>query len=135
MLQDKQGYIWFGTVYGLNRYDGYTFKVFENIPGDSSSIANNDIISLYQDKSGIIWIGTSTILSSYNPGTETFNNYFLPTLQGEIHDFEEDESGMLWIATGYGLFSLDKQRTHEMYHATTDSAGDNIQSILKSNKQ
>ncbi|MEP6513578.1 MAG: two-component regulator propeller domain-containing protein, partial [Parafilimonas sp.] len=60
ILQDRQGYIWFGTNYGLNLYDGYAFKVFENIPGDSSSIACNNIISLYQDKDDLIWIGTST---------------------------------------------------------------------------
>src|SRR6478672_6617796 len=52
ILQDKQGYIWFGTINGLNRYDGYTFKVFKNIPEDSSTIATNDIICLYQDKEG-----------------------------------------------------------------------------------
>src|SRR6266496_1373353 len=131
ILQDKQGYMWFGTVHGLNRYDGYTFKVFENIPGDSLSIANDNIISLYQDKNDLIWIGTFTVLSCYNPGTETFLNYNLPALHGEIHDFKEDENGMLWIATGFGLFSFDKKTQHETYHATGDSGRDNIHSILK----
>ena len=55
---DKRGYIWFGTVYGLNRHDGYNFKVFENIPEDSSTIGTNDIICLYQDREGLIWVGT-----------------------------------------------------------------------------
>ncbi len=131
ILQDKQGYMWFGTVHGLNRYDGYTFKVFENIPGDSLSIANDNIISLYQDKNDLIWIGTFTVLSCYNPGTETFRNYNLPALHGEIHDFKEDENGMLWIATGFGLFSFDKKTQHETYHATGDSGRGNIHSILK----
>ncbi len=132
ILQDRQGYIWFGTVYGLNRYDGYAFKVFENIPGDSSSIANNNIISLYQDKDDIIWIGASTsTLSSYNPRTESFRNYALPMLGGYIHDVKEDEQGLLWLATGSGLFSLDKRNNSITHHATTNSAYDNIHSILK----
>src|SRR6476661_5368789 len=91
ILQDKQGYIWFGTFNGLNRYDGYTFKVFKNIPEDSSTIANNDIICLCQDKEGLIWVGTATSsFSSYNPRTETFKNYSVPS-KGWVHDFKEDE--------------------------------------------
>jgi len=138
ILQDKQGYIWFGTVYGLNRYDGYTFKVFENIAGDSSTISNNDIICLFQDSDDIIWVGTSTSsFSSYDPRTETFKNYSLPPLNKNIndftaiHDFKEDENGLLWLATGYGLFSFDKNRDHFTYYSTDDLARENIHGILK----
>lgn len=80
ILQDKQGYMWFGTIYGLNRYDGYNFRKFENIPGDTLTPGNNNVVSLYQDSDEIIWIGTSTMLSSYNPAKETFHNYHLPAL-------------------------------------------------------
>jgi len=131
ILQDKQGYLWFGTVYGLNRYDGYSFKVFENVPGDSSTPGNNDVMSLYQDKNGIIWIGTSTILSSYNPQTEHFINYNLPALQGWIHAFAEDDDGTLWIASGNGLFSLNSA-TKKLEFSKTDNAGkENIEGVLK----
>lgn len=131
ILQDQQGYLWFGTVYGLNRYDGYTFKVFENVPGDPSTLADNDIISLYQDHKGIIWIGTSTILSSYDPQTEKFSNYNLPELHGWIHDFYEDDNDTLWLATGAGLFSFNRANK-KIFYIKTDSAGkENIQSILK----
>ncbi len=99
ILQDKHGYLWFGSIYGLNRYDGYNFKVYQNIPGDTTSIANNNIISLYQDKDELIWIGTSTILSCYNPRSETFINCKLSGLPGWIHDFEEDKTGLLWLAS------------------------------------
>ena len=76
ILEDKQGFIWFGTVSGLNRYDGYTFKIFENIPGDSSALPGNDIVSLYQDHESLIWIGTSiSSFSSYNPHTGKLKNY------------------------------------------------------------
>jgi ligand-binding sensor domain-containing protein/signal transduction histidine kinase len=136
ILQDQQGYIWFGTIKGLNRFDGYTFKVFETIPGDSTTIANNDIVSLFQDSNGLIWVGTSTeSFSCYDPHREIFKNYSLPRKKEYIHDFKEDENGLLWLATGNGLFSFDKKNNHLTQHITDDSGKENIQSILKdSNK-
>jgi ligand-binding sensor domain-containing protein len=130
ILQDAQGYLWFGTVYGLNRYDGYTFKVFENVPGDPSTLADNDIIGLYQDHKGIIWIGTSTVLSSYDPRTEKFSNYNLPALHGWIHDFAEDND-TLWLATGTGLFAFNRANKKISYIKTDGDGKENIQSILK----
>ena len=134
ILRDKQAYLWFGTIYGLNRYDGYSFKVFENIPGDSSSIGNNNIISLYQDKTGIIWAGTSTIIAAYNPQTEKFTNYNLPAAQGWVHGFSEDEDGVLWIATGDGLFSFDHNREKIIYHKTDALGKENTEGILRDKK-
>ena len=58
ILQDSRGFLWICTINGLNRYDGYQFKIFRNIPGDSTSLSNNKILSICEDKSGNIWIGT-----------------------------------------------------------------------------
>lgn len=131
ILQDKQGYMWFGTIYGLSRYDGYSFKVFENVPGDSTTLANNDVVSLYQDSKGIIWVGTSTILSGYNPQTEKFINYNALPLQGFIHDFAEDDNGILWIATENGLYAFDRVKKSAVFQKTDDNGRENIQGILK----
>ena len=132
ILQDRQGYMWFGTADGLNRYDGYTFRMFKNIPGDSSTIAINDIVCLFEDSEGFIWIGTSTSsFSRYDPRTETFKNYSLPAQKAYTHDFEEDEHKILWLATGNGLFSFDKKTNNLTYHITDDSGRENIHSILK----
>ena len=57
VFQDKQGYIWLATDNGLDRYDGYSFKVFTHDPGDPNSIAGNTVKALYQDPQGNIWIG------------------------------------------------------------------------------
>ena len=56
ILQDDQGFIWFGTQYGLNRYDGYKFKVFKHDPGLPDSLSGVYIHALFKDRSGKIWI-------------------------------------------------------------------------------
>src|SRR5688572_26245554 len=58
IAQDKKGFLWFGTQDGLNRYDGYSFKIFKTNDNDSLSISDNFITSLASDTSGNIWIGT-----------------------------------------------------------------------------
>ena len=57
ILQDKRGFMWFATASGLNKYDGYTFKVYLNNPQDSLSISDNGISALYEDRDGYIWVG------------------------------------------------------------------------------
>ena len=131
MLQDKQGYMWFGTAYGLNRYDGYGFKVFRNIPGDSTTIARNMIFSLYEDKEGLIWVGGASALCSYNLRTETFRKYTIPAQTGIIQDIKKDEKGLLWLATGTGLFSFDTKSHQQIRYATTDAAPDYIINIFR----
>lgn len=131
ILQDNQGYIWFGTVYGLNRYDGYTFHAYENVPGDTTSLANNNIVSLFQDSKNIIWIGSSTGLSSFNPVKNKFTNYNFPLLQGYVYDFFEDEHNTIWIAGSNGLFSLNQNRKQLNRHATDNNGRENIQGIVR----
>jgi len=76
ILQDSQGFLWVGTQGGLNRYDGYEFKVFHHDPEDSNSISSDYILSLHEDKSGTIWIGTyDGGLNKYDPLTEKFHAF------------------------------------------------------------
>ncbi len=58
MLQDKEGFIWVATKNGLNRYDGYNFKVFKNDPYNGHSLSSNTVVKLYEDSKGRIWVGT-----------------------------------------------------------------------------
>ncbi len=58
MLQDQEGFIWVATKNGLNRYDGYSFKVFSNDPYNSHSLSRNTIVKLFEDSKGRIWAGT-----------------------------------------------------------------------------
>src|SRR5688572_29291747 len=59
ILQDKKGFMWFGTRDGLNRFDGYTFKIFRKDPTNPKSIGNDHISCILQDENEMIWVGTS----------------------------------------------------------------------------
>ena len=59
LLQDREGFIWFGTNSGgINRYDGYNFKIYGNVTGRTASLSYSWINIMYKDKNGILWIGT-----------------------------------------------------------------------------
>ena len=110
IIQDQQGFMWFGTRDGLSRYDGYTFRNFRQNPKDKNSIGNNFIRCLYQEKDGIIWIGTDTGIYLYHPNTEFFSHFDLKTaegigIEGEVNDIKSDKDGNLWFAaTWQGVF-------------------------------
>ena len=113
MLQDRKGFMWFGTQDGLNRYDGYNFTVFRRDPQDTNSIADNYITALYEDRQGKLWIGTDNGgLSQFNRATETFtgHQYGSQSLRSSGHHritaICEDRAGALWIGTVDGLVRL-----------------------------
>src|SRR4051812_7941501 len=58
IIEDPQGFLWFATQDGLNKYNGYEFKVYQNDPSDATTISNNNIFSLIRDKEGYLWLGT-----------------------------------------------------------------------------
>lgn len=74
--QDNDGFLWMGTISGLNRFDGYNFKIFKHDPADSTSSPNNNIRSIVKDQLGRLWIGTSEGMSIFNPNNEEFTNHF-----------------------------------------------------------
>ncbi len=72
IYQDHDGFMWFGTYDGLNRYDGYGFKVYRNIIGDTSSLCHSHINSIAGDASDYLWIGTSKGISVFDPLSRRF---------------------------------------------------------------
>ncbi|WDF53985.1 ligand-binding sensor domain-containing protein [Mucilaginibacter sp. KACC 22063] len=107
-LQDKYGFMWFGTKDGLNRFDGYTFKVFRNTQGKADTIGSNIIYCLYQDHNGKLWIGTDRGIYQYNALTESFT-YFKPGTDNEIRDITEDHKGNLWFIAGTVLYKYSSK--------------------------
>src|SRR5882724_9108473 len=70
--QDKYGYIWIGTLSGLSRYNGYTVSVFQNIPGDSTSLPYGGAWSILGDLTGNLWIGSNRGLYKFDYATSRF---------------------------------------------------------------
>ena len=103
IVEDDQGFMWFGTQYGLNRYDGYSFKTFVNDPQNPNSLSGTVISALFKDRHGQLWIGCSEFLNRFDLVTETFRRYPVPL----VNHISEDSRGWLWLSTGEGLFSLD----------------------------
>lgn len=77
-VQDDQGFVWFGTPYGLNRFDGYNFKVFAHDPRDPKSISGSLITALFKDRTGALWVGCNHFLNKFDSETETFTRYPVP---------------------------------------------------------
>ncbi|KAA0992203.1 hybrid sensor histidine kinase/response regulator transcription factor [Dyadobacter aurulentus] len=69
-LKDSQGFVWIGTANGLNRFDGYSFRVFKHIPGDSATISDRRVNAIFEDPQGFIWINTQIGFDIYDPVTE-----------------------------------------------------------------
>ncbi len=110
ICQDKYGFIWLGTNEGLNRYDGFTFKVYKNNPDNSTTLSNNFIRALLKDSKGKLWIGTYDGLCYYN---EEYDNFTQIPFEGNKFDNEdyvwhlcEDSFGTLWISTTNGLYQV-----------------------------
>ena len=109
IVQDDQGFMWFGTQYGLDRYDGYEFKVFTHDPARENSLSCVYIHSLFKDRSGTLWVGCDQFLDRFDSVHETFTHYRIDA--GEVGNYvseiSQDRTGMLWLATGSGLFRLN----------------------------
>ncbi|MES2848493.1 MAG: ATP-binding protein [Bacteroidota bacterium] len=106
MLQDKEGFIWVATKNGLNRYDGYSFKVFTNDPYNPHSLSSNTIMKLFEDSKGRIWVGTeNTGINVYDKTTGQFyriayNPSNSTSLSGnQIRGINEMPGGKILIAT------------------------------------
>ncbi len=114
IYQDEQGYMWFGTHEGLNKYDGYQFKVYNPNPNNVGSINSNLIFDIEGDEKGNLWIATTgSGLNYFDRTTETFKAYMHDGKDGNslinnhISKIHIDSKQRLWIATNKGINMLD----------------------------
>lgn len=126
ILQDSKGFMWFGTINGLNRYDGYNFKAYQHDPADSNSISANVAHSIIEDRAGILWIATSNGLNRFDPESEQFTGYLLDG----IRTVYEDKSGVLWIGTSNDEL-LNFERETEKFRLISHDSGDTTRLCIK----
>jgi len=127
LVQDRTGFIWFGTNNGLDRFDGNTIVSYRNDPANPHSLSGNFIHSLYEDRSGTLWVGTASGLSARDSRTERFTQYrHDPANPGSLSDnnvyaIYEDRSNILWLGTGSGLNRFDRATGQfAVYHHDPD---------------
>lgn len=106
LFQDSEGYMWFGTYDGLNRYDGYNFKVFRSKFNDEKALAFNTIYDIEGDSKQNIWVGGSKGVSVLNKTTATFHsvefidgNNTSRVLKDIIHQIKQLSNGTILIAS------------------------------------
>jgi signal transduction histidine kinase/ligand-binding sensor domain-containing protein/CheY-like chemotaxis protein/HPt (histidine-containing phosphotransfer) domain-containing protein len=130
IIQDSDGFMWFGSQTGLSRFDGYRVTTYRNEVGNPRSMVNNWVRVLYVDRAGRLWLGTDGGLDRFDPVTQTFIHY-APNEPGKrgngnrhIHAMEDDGNDGLWIATADGLqhFDMKTGAFRVWHHAAGDAA-------------
>lgn len=103
IAQDQQGYMWFGAVDGLNKFDGYDFTFYAHDPDDPTSISGGQIIDLLVDSRGVLWIAADE-LNSFDREKEVFTHFRhdpddANSISGKVLSIYEDSKGTLWFGT------------------------------------
>lgn len=115
ILQTRDGFVWVATKDGLNRYDGYNFKVYSNDPFNPYSIADNTVTALFEDSRGWLWVGTqSKGLELFDPKTGRFHHFplnFQKVFSGAgavVNKIQETADGAIWVLKfGVGLIRIN----------------------------
>lgn len=123
IAQDARGFIWFGTRFGLNKYDSQTFKIYKNQKGDPKSLSYTSYLSsILALKDGSLLIGTFSGLNKYNEKGDNFDRYLhndsVPASlsNSTIYCIYQDKKNRVWIGTGNGLNLLVNTKKYRFKH-------------------
>ena len=114
IFQDSRGFLWFGTEDGLNRYDGYSFKIYKPDPDVINSLSDRWITTIVEDSEGYLWIATRLGLNRYDPHTDDFSRFVhddmnsMSLIDNHINALHIDKNDDLWIGTTSGLDLFDR---------------------------
>lgn len=129
IIQDKQGFMWFATQDGLNRYDGYDFVVYRQKHEDENSLSENYVNTVFEDSNGFLWLTTRNGLNRFDPKNNKFTRFFY-----DLHDpysltanwtfaTNEDHLGHIWVGTfksGLNVYDPNTKRFNHYRHDPND---------------
>ncbi len=121
ITQDHQGFIWIATRDGVNRFDGYSFRVFRNDPDDPKSIGNNSISHIATDKNGVIWVATSRGFYKYNDVDESFSLVPFSEDMRTNHIYFDSE-GDIWLTVNGRLVKYSESLGAYQTYTLPDNA-------------
>lgn len=138
IIQDNQGFLWFGTRYGLSKYDGESFQNYNYNSEDIHSLSHNRITNLVLDNQGRIWVGTMKGLNLYNRNKNNFDRIKKPDRENEYytHTIKEIipiDSTFIWVATDVGLDKLNTKTFEAVSISSNEEkklSSNNVLSIL-----
>lgn len=129
IFQDSKGYMWFGTTMGLNRFDGYTFKVFTHSNTDSLSISCNEVTSIAEDKHGFLWVGTDNGLNKMDVRTGRFTRFYADKSSGcllknsSVKGLLYTSDDLLWVDCKNNVLSKIDLETNRVRHFLRNGNG------------
>ena len=144
IVQDQYGFMWFGTEDGLNRFDGYEFRIYRQNEEDPHSLANSFIRALLYDSKNRLWIATRSGLCRYVPETDNFIQYqsgsdSLHSINSDIQTLFEDSRGRIWLTGEKGADRFDPVRKIFRHYlpdpANSNSLSNNTVYQIKESKQ
>jgi signal transduction histidine kinase/ligand-binding sensor domain-containing protein/DNA-binding response OmpR family regulator len=129
IAQDRDGFLWFGTVSGLNRWDGHQFESYASVAEQPTSLGASLILALHADRAGTLWVGTPEGIDRFDPGANAFQRYGpkLRSLNGgrrvAVEAMASDQAGRIWFTSfdGAQIYRLDPG-TGEVHAFTVPNA-------------
>ncbi|MDD2284696.1 MAG: two-component regulator propeller domain-containing protein, partial [Paludibacter sp.] len=136
IAQDKNNIMWLATFDGLNRYDGYAFKVYRNERDDENSLMHDVLRILFIDSDGVLWIGSKGGLSQYVSEKDHFNNYQCVVNDdqtAQVNAIVEFDDSHLLLGTESGLWMFNKKERKFIDFQQLTSFKSAVQSLAKQN--
>jgi signal transduction histidine kinase/ligand-binding sensor domain-containing protein/DNA-binding NarL/FixJ family response regulator len=138
IFKDNRGFMWFGTLSGLNRYDGYKFKIFKHVTSDTTTLNDDFIVSISEGPDDKLWIETTSGLNIYDPTTEKFDH----NIEGYLHSIsipdrlikaiKKDQAGNFWfLHASLGIYKFDPRtrKTIHLTHSITDTTSISLNAV------
>jgi ligand-binding sensor domain-containing protein/signal transduction histidine kinase/AraC-like DNA-binding protein len=115
IAQDSRGFMWYGSRFGLNRYDGHRFLLYKSSSSDTTTLSDDYILSIHNDSKHVLWVGTSNGLNKFDPIKNSFKRIYIRSGHknsiNAVTTIYEDKTGRIWLGTYMGLYLLtDRQK-------------------------